>query len=116
MVAIIASDGKAHYGDIQNDGSYSIPAVVIGDARFAVSSPNLAQPPLGGGRGKLAVDPTKPTKVVAPPEAPNFDASKWFAIPAEFGDPDRSGLKFNLLGGSNVIDLPLTVPPTQPKL
>ena len=113
MVSILASDGKAHYGEIMADGAYAIPGVALGEAKFSVACPNPTQN-ASGGRGKLDIDPRKPVKSAAPTAGSNFDATKWFAIPGEFGDPDRAGLKFTLTSGSNILDLPLPASP-QPK-
>ena len=112
MVAIVASDGKAHYGNIAADGSYSITAVAPGEARFTVASPNLAQNAVSSNsrRGNLSIPESKPVK--APPaSAPPSSDDGWFPIPSMFSDPDRSGLKFVLTAGTNVVDLPLPASP-----
>jgi hypothetical protein len=87
-VMIVGSDKKLYYGQINEDGSYKVTGVPTGEAKVAVSSPD-------------------PNQVAAKGGAPKIEAKKWFAIPPKYGDPEKSGLKLSVNGGSNPFDIPL---------
>src|SRR5262245_57085794 len=62
-VMVQSSDGTAHQANIEPDGSYSVPGVVVGAVRVAVNSPNP--------KGITLVPPKDPKKKPKPyPDVP----------------------------------------------
>lgn len=98
-VLIVASDGTIHQGSIREDGTYTVQGIQVGEARVAVNSP----------------DPTTPLMRRAEPQGAELEEDrrrkslkpKWFAIPADYGDPNKSGLKLQVRGGANAHDIDL---------
>jgi hypothetical protein len=92
-VTFVGKDRLPVQGFIQADGRYTLVGVLCGDNQVAVNSPDPDAP----GR-----DP-KASKVAFAP----VDRSKWFEIPAHFGDPRKSGLTFRIQKGRNAFDIRL---------
>ncbi|MBY0456089.1 MAG: hypothetical protein K2V38_01995 [Gemmataceae bacterium] len=90
-VNVIAADGSAHSGTIQDDGNYSIKGIPQGAAKVSVSSPDPKTIVVAQRKGKDAPK----SEVVLP------DASKWFAIPDQYNDPKTSNLTTTIKGGEN---------------
>jgi hypothetical protein len=89
------SDGNIHQGQIELDGSYSIPGVAVGEARAAVNSPN----PRSSDLTPISKTGKKP---ILHPDVPG-----WFAIPDKYSSPDTSELKYTIKGGQNTINIEL---------
>lgn len=87
-VMIIASDKKPYYGQIGEDGTYTVSGVPAGEAKVVVSSPDPRQAAGKGG-------------------SPSVDPKKWFAIPGQYGDPDKTPLKLTVNSGANKFDIPM---------
>lgn len=103
-VQLQAADKTLLQANIGNDGSYSIPGVPVGEARFAVSSTNPqgpdSQPLARGERGERGERQATPPKA-APPVA------GWFPIPSEYGDINKSRLAYTVKKGPNTYDIDL---------
>jgi hypothetical protein len=91
-----ASDKTIKQANIEQDGSYSIPGVPIGEAKVAVSSDN----PQGGAFQPLAREGMPP-----PPPPPKVDG--WFAIPPEYQDLSKPKLTYTVKRGQNTYDIDL---------
>ncbi len=107
-VMVLGSDQIPHYGEIKEDGTYTVPGVPRGPARITVSSPNpneteTADDPAGprgmGGRGgsRQKAQPRR-----APTSSLSEAAKKgWFAIPDKYADPARTPLTLEVKAGQN---------------
>jgi hypothetical protein len=94
-VLVQSSDGSAHQANIERDGSYSVPGVLVGAVRVAVNSPNP--------KGITLVPHKDPKKKSIPyPDVPG-----WFAIPSKYETVVTSGLTYTIKGGANSIDIEL---------
>ena len=91
-----AKDGILKQANINPDGTYSIPAVVAGEVRAAVNSPN----PNGGDFQPLIREGQEP-----PPPRPEIPG--WFPIPAEYQNLSQPQLTYTVKGGKNTIDIEL---------
>jgi hypothetical protein len=109
-VLLVGSDGLPRYGNIQADGSYQIKRAPAGPARLAVNSPDpakAAQIPTREQPPKNLL-PAEKLKQLAPPRRPPAaDRSTWFPLPAQYGDPNASGLAVEVKRGTNALDLNL---------
>ncbi len=98
-VQVFGGDGEIRQGKINPDGTYSIKDIGVGgELKFAVVSldPNTSRPKLraiGPGKAKLPDD--------------TRDPAKWFPIPEEYSDLQKSGLTFGLKPGKNTWDIAL---------
>jgi hypothetical protein len=98
-IMVVASDGNIHQASIREDGSYSVQGVRVGEARIAVNSSDPTAPLV-----------TKPGQMGANPEENQRRAdlrTKWFPLPKDLGDPNKSGLKVQVKGGDNNHNIPL---------
>lgn len=104
-VSIIAEDQLQYSGQIESDGSYSIPNVPTGEVKFLVSSPN----PGGESRGQGRMPPKGANSDLAPaqPVAANQPKTDWFQIPEKYADPANTDLKGTVKANPSVIDLEL---------
>ncbi|MBA4064383.1 MAG: hypothetical protein C0501_11850 [Isosphaera sp.] len=99
-VVVIGSDGVPKSGTIRPDGTFRVDGVRVGAARVAVSSPRPpgSEPPPApkpkGGREE-AVDKPVPPVDPADPEV----IRNWVALPARYGDPDKSELTADVQSG-----------------
>jgi hypothetical protein len=91
-----ASDKSIQQGNIDKDGSYSIPGVPTGEAKAAVNSSN----PKGGDFQPLQ-------REGRPPPPPRPDYPGWFPIPAEYQDLSKPRLTYTIKSGQNTIDIEL---------
>jgi hypothetical protein len=101
-VLLIGADAKPRSAWIETDGSYRFADVPVGEAKLAVYSPDPAKQAKLGKKDKKRRSSSKrplPPKPAAP-ELPTVDGTKWFAIPAEYGDVDHSGLRVTIHRGS----------------
>jgi hypothetical protein len=104
-VQLQAADKTLKQANIENDGSYSILGVPLGEAHLAVSSTNPqgpeSQPLARGERGERGDrQPTTPPKAAAP-------AAGWFPIPSDYGDINKSRLTYTVKKGPNTYDIEL---------
>jgi hypothetical protein len=103
-VIIAGSDSLPYYGAIQDDGTYIVPKVPTGVARITVVSPGPdagtnAVPLLQINKGGLV-------KAATPPPF-RGDMKKWFPLPLEYRDFDKSGLTVTVTAGVNRRDIAL---------
>jgi hypothetical protein len=103
-VTVIASDNVQYAAQITPEGTYSIPNVPTGPAKFAVSSPN----PDGTARGGPAAANGGAGDRGSPGEGgpPNPPPGAWFALPEKYSDPLQSGLT-GTVGASSTVNLDL---------
>lgn len=100
-VVLIGADGLPRSGQIQPDGTFTVPGVAVGTAKAAVSSP----PPPGAEPAKKAArggrDAEDDERAPPPPPAPVDPAvvKGWFPLPEKYGDPDKSGLTVQVGSG-----------------
>lgn len=99
-VLLVASDGRAHQGNIAEDGAYAVRGVAAGPARVAVSSPDPATPLMAREDARRAEDEQEMRRRAAL-------RGRWFAIPATYGDPAKSPLTVEVRGGDNHHDIEL---------
>lgn len=97
-VTTFGSDGLPKQGLIKEDGTYTVEKIAAGTIKLAVTSIDPeANVPKGrekGPQGKI--------------ERPKADRSKWFPIPADYGDTEKSGITFELKSGpKNTFDIKL---------
>jgi hypothetical protein len=104
-VVLVGADGIPKTTSINPGGLYSFADLPCGEVKLAVHSPDPA------GLEKLYKDEKiKMLKGVTPPpdrKLPEIDRAKWFPIPADFGDFNKSGLKITLGVGPNVFNIDL---------
>ena len=81
-VIVLHADGTACSGVIQPDGTYTVSGVKPGPARLGVLSPDPARARPVGKKGK----PEGKAKRTRP------GTHGWFPLPAQLGDPEKSGL------------------------
>src|SRR5215813_2690773 len=91
-----ASDKTFKQGNIEQDGSYSIPGVPVGEAKVAVNSPN----PKSGDFQPLQREGRPP-----PPPRPQIPG--WFPIPTEYQDLSKPRLTYTVKSGPNTFDIQL---------
>ena len=101
-VSVIASDNVQYAAQITSEGTYSIPNVPTGPAKFAVSSPN----PDGTARGGPAAanDGAGDRGSAGEGGPPNPPPGAWFALPEKYNDPLKSGLT-GTVGAQSTVDL-----------
>jgi hypothetical protein len=79
----------------------------VGEAKLAVYSPDPDPAKSPSNRPKKSV-PKKAKRLAprpTPPELPAVERTTWFAIPAEYGDIDHSGLRVTIHAGPNNCDI-----------
>jgi hypothetical protein len=87
-VVIAGSDGAVKSGEINSDGAYEVKGITAGSIKITVSCPDP---------GAMQFHPRKKDSKAPPPK----DRSKWFAIPQDYNDFNKSGLTFKLKRGAN---------------
>jgi hypothetical protein len=95
-VQIEASDKTIKQANIEQDGSYSIPGVPVGEAKVAVSSDNP---------NSSAFQPLQREGRPPPPPLPKVEG--WFAIPPEYQDLSKPKLTYTVERGQNKYDIDL---------
>jgi hypothetical protein len=100
-VVVVGSDLLAYYGNIEDDGTFTVPKVPTGFAKIAVFSPGP-----GAVRPDLpAANPGFQTKM--PARVFRGDPLKWFPLPDKYRDFDTSRLSMTVTGGVNRLELEL---------
>jgi hypothetical protein len=101
-VMAFGADGKPRYGQIANDGHYTIEAIPPGPVLLAVTSPDpnaeIEQRP----RGTIITEPAH-----EPVPLPNR-AGQWFPIPSRYAATSTSHLQCDAHDGANKFDVQLT--------
>ena len=92
-VSLVAADGSAHSAELGRDGRFSVANVPTGPARVGVSSPD----PYPDGRKAKYEGRYKP-----PADLPD---GAWFPLPAQYADPQKSGLTLQVGGSPADLDL-----------
>lgn len=106
-VTIVTADSMSHAGKINDDGSFTVKAVPVGEAKIIVVSVNPALKPVIG-RGKEGENNQKPD--------PNTVDPKWFAIPKEYGDFNKPLIFATIEANAGPVEIRLTAPPKEIKL
>lgn len=102
-VTVYAENGTTAESPISPDGTYVIENCPGGKVKIAVSSPDPAQ-----GKASAAALKASGRLPAGAPEIPppSGDATKWFSIPANYANPDESGLTVEVSGSTeHAIDL-----------
>jgi len=101
-VLMVGEDQVRYSADIERDGSYRIENVPFGNVQVAVYSVD----PKEQNVPKFKND--RPGKLGAkvPNQSP-VDNAGWFPIPADYGDPSKSGIALTVDQADIVFDIPL---------
>jgi hypothetical protein len=101
-VLLVGEDQVRYPGAIERDGTYRIENVPFGTVRVAVSSIDPQEQYVSKfkneRKGKLGAK--------AADQAP-VDNEGWFPIPADYGNPSKSGLTLTVDQANKVFDIPL---------
>ena len=108
-VTFVSSDKKASMvADIQEDGSYRIDKMPVGEALISVETSSF-KPPISNipsyAPPKGAQSPDGPAAYKPPDFAAR--AKRYVHIPERYADADKSGLKHMVKGGSQEQDIKL---------
>jgi hypothetical protein len=96
-VLLVAADGTAHQGTIDENGNYTIASVPTGRARVAINSPDPTAPVANkSGIKDLEGDRRRAELKI-----------RWVPIPPHYGDPNKSDLTLEVKGGKNPHNLEL---------
>jgi hypothetical protein len=104
-VTFLTKDKKvSRLAEIQEDGSYEIEKMPLGEAQIAINTAVLR--PMQNTRRNV------PPKGVEPPagyQPPDFaeTAKRYVPIPPQYADPDKAGLTYTVLAGKQVYDIQL---------
>lgn len=101
-VLMVGDDQVRYSAAIDRDGTYRIENVPFGNVQVAVNSvdpreqnvPKFKNDRPGKLGGKIS-------------EQPSVDNKGWFPIPADYGDPSKSGLALTVDEANKVFDIPL---------
>jgi hypothetical protein len=100
-VSVFGGDGEIRQGRIAKDGSYVIKDIGVGgELRFTVNSPSPEE-------SRPKTREKKSTGKVGVPQG-NENPDIWFAIPDDYADMERSGLRYQVKRGKNTWDIKLT--------
>jgi hypothetical protein len=101
-VLMVGEDQVRYSGDIERDGSYRIENVTFGNIRVAVYSVDPKEQNVPKSKND------RPGKLGGKiPDRPPVDNVGWFPIPADYGDPSKSGLALTVDQPNQVFDIPL---------
>jgi len=102
-VTLVDATGQYHQAPIATGGDYQIPGVPPGPVKIGVYSPDPDGPRgralhqrgdfPGKLRGLVLEDPRAKFRKEATAEPPRPGRGKWFALSAQYTDPEKSGLK-----------------------
>jgi hypothetical protein len=92
-IIVRGSDGMLKDAKIESDGVYAIKGIAAGEIQAIVTSPDP---------GVVPVVERKPLPTPKP-----GDRSKWFPIPASYGEFSKNDLKYFLKPGANQWDIAL---------
>jgi hypothetical protein len=100
-----AKGGEVATGDIDKEGKYSLPKVLVGKCKVTVSTPVPMRVPGAGSRmmdaSKMGSDKPGTAKVVSSDPAP-------VKVPDKYGQPDTTTLTAEVKEGPNTHNLTLT--------
>jgi hypothetical protein len=100
VVVVRLADGTQRTVNIEPDGSYTAPDLPPGVVKLGVQSPEPPDPSAQKPRSRgSAPAPAAPR--------PTVDRSKWFQIPDQLADPDKSGISTTVKAGANSFDIQL---------
>jgi hypothetical protein len=103
-VTFVGSDKQSYLAEIQEDGSYSVENLPLGEAGITVETETLKPPNL------YVLQNRAPADVAEEDKPPDFAAraKRFVPIPGRYADPDQSGLRYTVQGGKQQHDLKLT--------
>ena len=106
-VLVVDKNGEAKGCAIREDGSYMLDQVPVGPIKIGVKSREPG-PPAG------LKTPKAPAGVKSPvPPSPAAAKDPCVKIPANYGDPGKSGLTYTVVRGAQTFDIIL--PPAPPR-
>jgi hypothetical protein len=102
-VTFVGADKQSYLAEIEEDGSYSVENLPVGEASIVVETASLKPPNPYVLKNKQPADAGEGYK------PPDFAAraKRFVPIPARYSDPDQSGLKHPVKGGKQVYDIKL---------
>ena len=104
VVSFIDGQGHAVNADVQQDGTYSASKVPLGDVKVTVTTPKAATP----NANTPSYEAPSGSGFQNPNAAPASGGAKDIVqIPAEYGDPEKTTLKYTVKPGSQTYDPPL---------
>ncbi|MCI0465344.1 MAG: carboxypeptidase-like regulatory domain-containing protein [Gemmataceae bacterium] len=111
-VTFITSDTKGiARANIEPDGTYNAANVPLGEVKVAVETnsvkPIKLPPQAKGGMFPKDVEVPADAKEKSKSLAPVSDPERYVAIPKQYADPEKSGLKLTVTGGPQQHDIPL---------
>jgi hypothetical protein len=112
MVTFLQEKG-AFYSVINEDGGYKVVGIPPGPATITVSSPDPPQPTRQPPGKPPTMENLKNSKGNVPPEIaqhmgdPEAGKRKYMSIPANYKDPNKSGLTYTVTSGSQNFDIQL---------
>jgi hypothetical protein len=103
-VTFISEDGKImEFAMIDSDGSYKITKAPLGSVKITVTTPPSSQ----DGGPEAAKDLMKDAGKHMPGTGPKKSTEKVVPIPGNYGDPQKSGLTYEVKKGSQQHDIDL---------
>lgn len=100
VMVIVSNHSKPVYGQISSDGKYTLENVPLGDAKFAILSPNPDESGFGDRMGQLK-------KIKQRSRQSSTSDTEWFPIPDRYGDISTSGHGLTVNQGQNDYDIKL---------
>jgi hypothetical protein len=86
-VMLLPDKGAHAYAELKDDGTFTASKIPVGSYRVTVTSPDPSRPVMVKGES------------VAKPKGP--PDPRWFALPSNASDPEKSGLRFEVTRGVN---------------
>jgi len=109
-VAFTNKEGHIGSGNIDFEGNYEVSDAPIGETVVTVKVPSMSggSMAVGGPKPPPGVPPMQPPGGESKTAAPPIDPKKIISIPAKYGSPDTSGLKFTVEKGENTHNITLS--------
>jgi hypothetical protein len=104
-VVIVGADGIPRSAHIMPGGAYTLPEVPCGAAKLAVHSPDPAEQDDILEQEKVKFQ--KGLVKTLDRKVPDIDRAKWFPIPSDYSDFEKSGLEYHVKKGNNSFDIQL---------
>jgi|SRR5262245_21062177 len=103
-VTFHGADGRVETAQIQPDGTYRAPKVLVGPTRVTVETPNPSR--LSPALAKAMKEGDEQAMAAARRDGATIVPS--VPIPEKYKNPDQSELKLDIMEGSQVFEIPLS--------